>query len=90
MVVKVLVIITTFLCFLLSIICFMLIILGISTGSFCNVNERILITNDFHAILHDLDLEDEVDKEMVDILNSCVVFGKSGDFSHLINDFDFE
>lgn len=51
--------------------------ISLSTGSFCKVFEHMLTTNSINSITTDLKVE--VSNDFGDVLNNCLVQGKSGD-----------
>ena len=87
-IIRILLIFMSFVFILISLLVIALLITNWGFSSSCSVFEEILESNDLNSILTDLDID--ADESMVNILNECVVEGKSGNLSSLLDDVDFD
>lgn len=86
--IKIVLVVLTFLCIALSIISIALLVMSLGFGSSCNLFEEILTTSDFKSILTDLKLDTGSD-QTGDILNGCVSIGGKGGLEDLVGNVDF-
>lgn len=87
-IIRILLIVMSFVFILITLVVVALLFTNWGFSSSCSVFEEILESNDLTTILTDLDID--ADESMVNILNECVVEGKSGNLSALLDGVNFD